>query len=213
MEEPSQKIFLSQKKKKNYNIGFGLSEFLLSKGNIINGRLFIFISKIQFFEVLFASQEKLKCASVLSFFSSIVMAIEQTKVLLFQTNIECSSSGIIFLSLKSSKFLNFVRLLLFFFLSSNIVDPKILSRNNNRNTHICTVLSREKYFIILLTKVQSEKKNICKGTSTTIFVLFELLKTLLIIRFPYLDINAYTTSFHTWLTSPHFNIPEQTKKR
>ena len=40
-----------------------------------------------------------------------------------------------------------------------------LSRNDNRNTHICTVLSREKYFIVLLLKVQSEKKNICKGTS------------------------------------------------
>ena len=139
-----------------------------------------------------------------------MMALEQTKYCCFKQISNARQAFIIFLSLKSSKFLNFWRLLFFSFFLQILWTQKqmsyciirleeTLSRNNNRNTHICTVLSREKYFNVLLTKVQSEKKNICKGTSTTIFVLFELLKTLLIIRFQYWTSTlTQPPSIHGW---------------
>ena len=131
--------------------------------------------------------------------------------MLFQTNIEGSSSGLYYF-FESQKFeiSKFLEVAFFsFFLQILWTQKQIsyciirleetLSRDKNRNTHICTVLSREKYFNVLLTKFQSEKKNICKGTSTTIFVLFELLKTLLIIRFQYWTSTlTQPPSIHGW---------------
>ena len=102
------------------------------------------------------------------FCSSITMGFEQTKVLLFPNKhptLPIRPLIFFWVSKDKSSF--------FFFLPSILWTQKhipyciirleeTLSRNNNRNAHICTVLSREKYFIVLLTKVQSEKKNIRK---------------------------------------------------
>ena len=115
MEEPSTKNISFTKKKRNYDIGFGA--FLLSKGSIINGRLFVFTSKIQFFRSSLRLTRKIKYVlPCCLFFSSIMMALEQTKYCCFKQISNARQAFIIFLSLKSSKFLNFWRLL--FFLSS-----------------------------------------------------------------------------------------------
>ena len=158
----------------------------MSKGSIINGRLFVFTSKIQFFRSSLRLTRKIKYVlPCCLFFSSIMMALEQTKYCCFKQISNARQAFIIFLSLKSRKFLNFWGCFFSFFLQilwtqkqisyCNIRLEKTLSRNNNRNTHTCTILSREKYFNVLLTKLQSEKKNIFKGTSREFF--FRLVKT------------------------------------